>query len=145
MAILHTAVCCCRYCFLNILRVADAWIEEEWNFFSEKKIWPIYIYFQLQDVSDSTDSGCQSLCLGSKFIHMYEDEGASQVALVVKSPPANAGDARDAGSIAGLGRSPWGGQENPLQYSCLGSSVDPGTGWATVCGVPKNQTTAEGP
>ena len=76
---------------------------------------------------------------------MYEDEGASQVALVVKNPPANAGDARDAGSIPGLGRSHWGGQENPLQYSCLGSSVDPGTGWATVCGVPKNQTTAEGP
>ena len=32
---------------------------------------------------------------------------ASQVALVVKNPPANAGDIRDTGSIPGLGRSPW--------------------------------------
>ena len=35
--------------------------------------------------------------------------GASQVALVVKNPPANAGDIREAGSIPGLGRSPGGG------------------------------------
>ena len=45
--------------------------------------------------------------------------GASQVVLVVKNPPANAGDIRDAGSIPGSGRSPRGGHGNPLQYSCL--------------------------
>jgi len=39
---------------------------------------------------------------------------ASQVALVVKSPPAKAGDIRDADSIPGLGRSPGGGNGNPL-------------------------------
>ena len=44
---------------------------------------------------------------------------ASQVALVVKNPPANAGDVRDLGSIPGLGRPPGGGHGNPLQYSCL--------------------------
>ena len=38
---------------------------------------------------------------------------------VVKNLPANAGDARDAGSIAGLGRSPGEGNGSPLQYSCL--------------------------
>ena len=38
---------------------------------------------------------------------------------VVKNPPANAGDAGDAGSIAGLGSSPGVGNGNPLQYSCL--------------------------
>ena len=43
---------------------------------------------------------------------------ASQVALVVKNPPANAGDVTDAGSIPGSGRSPGGGHGNPLQYSC---------------------------
>ena len=43
----------------------------------------------------------------------------SQVALVVKNPPANAGDIRDVGSIPGLGRSPGGGHGNPLPYSCL--------------------------
>ena len=44
---------------------------------------------------------------------------ASQVALVVKNPPANAGDIRDEGSIAGLGRFPGEGHGYPLQYSCL--------------------------
>ena len=42
---------------------------------------------------------------------------ASQVALMVKNPPANTGNARDTGSIPGLGRSPAGGYGNPLQYS----------------------------
>ena len=37
-----------------------------------------------------------------------------------KSPPANAGDARDMGSISGLGRSSEGGHGKQLQYSCLG-------------------------
>ena len=39
--------------------------------------------------------------------------------LVVKNPPANAGDIRDAGLISGSGRSPGGGHGNSLQYSCL--------------------------
>ena len=39
--------------------------------------------------------------------------------LVVKYPPANAGDVRKAGLIPGSGRSPGGGHGNPLQYSCL--------------------------
>ena len=38
---------------------------------------------------------------------------------MVKNPSANAGDARDVGSIPGSGRSPGGGHGNPLQYSCL--------------------------
>ena len=44
--------------------------------------------------------------------------GASQVALVVKNPPANSADGRDMGSVSGSGRSPGTGQYNPLQYSC---------------------------
>ena len=43
---------------------------------------------------------------------------ASQVVLVVKNPPAGAGDIRDAGLIPGSGRSPGGGHGIPLQYSC---------------------------
>ena len=39
---------------------------------------------------------------------------------VVKNPPANAGDARDIGSIPEWRGSPGGGNGNPLQYSCLG-------------------------
>ena len=38
---------------------------------------------------------------------------------MVKNLPANAGDIRDKGSIPGSGRSPGGGLDNPLQYSCL--------------------------
>ena len=49
-----------------------------------------------------------------------------QVALVVKKLPANAGDIRDMASILGLGRSPGGGPDNPLQYSCLGNLMDRG-------------------
>ena len=44
---------------------------------------------------------------------------ASQVALVVKNPPANAENIRDTGSVPGLGGSPGGGHGNLLQYSCL--------------------------
>ena len=46
-----------------------------------------------------------------------------QVVLVVKNPPANAGDERDMDSIRGLGRSLAGGHDNPLQDSCLESPV----------------------
>ena len=49
---------------------------------------------------------------------------ASQVMLVVKNPPANAGDGANAGSIPGSGRSPGGGHGNPLQYSCLENPMD---------------------
>ena len=48
----------------------------------------------------------------------------SQVALVVKNPPANAGDIRDSGSIPGLGRSPGTGNGNPLPPP--GDLPDPG-------------------
>ena len=43
---------------------------------------------------------------------------------MVKNPPANTGDVRDAGSITGSGRSPGGGHSNPLQYSCLKNHMD---------------------
>ena len=54
------------------------------------------------------------------------ETGASQVALVVKNPRANAGDIRDMGSTPGLGRSPGGGHSNPLQYSCLENPMERG-------------------
>ena len=49
---------------------------------------------------------------------------ASRVVLVAKNRPANAGDLRDEGLIPGLGRSPGGGNGNPLQYSCLRNPMD---------------------
>ena len=65
---------------------------------------------------------------------------ASQVTLVVKKPPANAGDARDSGSIPALGRSPGGGHDNPLQYSSLGNPVEREAWQATVHEVAKSRT-----
>ena len=50
--------------------------------------------------------------------------GASQVVLVIKKPPTNAGHVRDVGSIPGLGRSPGGRHGNLLQYSCLENPMD---------------------
>ena len=49
---------------------------------------------------------------------------ASQVALVVKKPPAKTGDIRDVVSIPGLERSPGVEHGNPLQYSCLENRMD---------------------
>ena len=54
--------------------------------------------------------------------------GASQVVLVVKNPPANAGDIRNVGLIPGSGRSPGGEHGNPLQHSCLENPMDRGEG-----------------
>ena len=54
---------------------------------------------------------------------------------VIKNLPANARDAGDSGSIPGLGKSPGGGNGNPLQYSCLGNPMDRGAWGATVHGV----------
>ena len=51
---------------------------------------------------------------------------ASQMVPVVKNPPANAGDKRDASSIPELGRSPGGGHSNPIQYTCLEKPMDRG-------------------
>ena len=58
---------------------------------------------------------------------------------MVKNPSANAGDARDAGSIPGSGKCPGGGHGNPLQYSCLDNPMNRGAWWATVHGVAKSQ------
>ena len=58
----------------------------------------------------------------------------------VKNLPTNGGDAREASSIPGLGRSPGEGDDNPLQYSCLENPTDGGAWWATVHGVAKSQT-----
>ena len=63
-----------------------------------------------------------------KIMYRYMLYWASQVAMVVKNPPADAGDARDAGVILGSRRSPGVGNGNPLQYSCLENSMEEETG-----------------
>ena len=51
---------------------------------------------------------------------------------VAKNPPASAGDV---GSILGSGRSTGEGNVNPLQYSCLGNSMDRGAWWLQPMGL----------
>ena len=72
-------------------------------------------------------------------MNSHRDLGASQVALVVKNLPANAGDLRDAGLIPGFGRSP--GEVNGTHSSILAWRI-PWTQawWAIVHRVTKNQT-----
>ena len=53
------------------------------------------------------------------------------MALVIKNPPANAGDIEDMGSIPGSGRPPGEGEDNPLQYSCQQNPMDRGV-WQTT-------------
>ena len=62
---------------------------------------------------------------------------ASQIAVVIKNQPANAGDL---GSIPGLGRDHEEGNGNPIQSSCLEIPWIEEPGWATVHEVAKSQT-----
>ena len=65
-------------------------------------------------------------------MYMYiNTHWTSQVALVVKSLPANTGEVREMSSIPGSGRSTGRGHGNPLQYSCLENPMDRGA-WRTV-------------
>ena len=66
---------------------------------------------------------------------MYEGFPGSSV---VKNPPDNAGDSRDAGSVLGSGRSLGGGNSNPFQYPSLENAMDRGTWQAAVHGVTKS-------
>ena len=77
----------------------------------------------------------------TKKLMMVNDKWPSQLVLVIKKPPANAGDIRDAGSSPGLSRSPGGGHGNPLQYSCLGNPMDRGAWQATVHRVTESDMT----
>ena len=65
---------------------------------------------------------------------------ASQVALVVKNLPANAGDIKDTGSIPGLGRSLGEGKGNPFWCSDLENHMDKRGWWVTVHWVTKSRT-----
>ena len=60
--------------------------------------------------------------------------------LAIKNPPANARDARDAGSIPGSGRTPGGEHGNPLQYSCLENPVDRGALWSAAHRVAQSRS-----
>ena len=64
----------------------------------------------------------------------------SLVSQTVKNLPANTEVAGAVGLISGSGRSPEGGNGNPVQYSCLENPMDRGSWQVTVHGVAKSQT-----
>ena len=80
-----------------------------------------------------------SLLVDTKM-SIFSSHGASQVALVVKNPPPNAGDIRDVGSIPVSRKSPREGNGTPLQYSCLRNSMDRRALQTIVYGVAKSWT-----
>ena len=71
-----------------------------------------------------------------KISLLPQPPGASLVAQMVKESFCKAGDT---GLNPGLGRSPGGGHDNLIQYSCLENPMDRGAWWATVHGVAKVQ------
>ena len=81
------------------------WIEIHSEFISKIWISPFAVFNNQNSLSGIS--------------HIYNQLWAFQVVLVVKNPPANAGDLRNQGLISGLGISAEGGHGNPLQYSCL--------------------------
>ena len=67
-------------------------------------------------------------------------QGASQVVQLVNNMPANEGDTRDAGSTSGSGRSLGEGNDKPVQYYCVGNSMDRGAWQAAAHVVTKSKT-----
>ena len=74
---------------------------------------------------------------------MEEDTIGFPGGLAVKNLPVSAGDTGETSSIPGLGRSPGGGNSNPLQYACLENPMDRGAWWATVHGAAKESDAIE--
>ena len=74
------------------------------------------------------------------YVHIYASTMVLTGGLVVKNSPANAEATEDVGSISGSERSPGGGNDNSLQYSCLENPTDRGAWKVTVHGVTKSWT-----
>ena len=74
-------------------------------------------------------------CLTHQFpLFLFIPTSVISADSAVKNQPASAGDAGDTGSTPGSGRSPGGGNCNPVQYSCLENSMYRGAWWAAVQG-----------
>ena len=71
------------------------------------------------------------------FAHKYSSRMSFPDGTVVKNLSVKAGDTRDAGLIPGFGRSPGGGNGNPLQYFCLENSMDRETGGLQSTGLER--------
>ena len=117
--------------------------------FGAKAIGQIVIQFTELGCTEGKEGlgGTQHFCFGHVNFKIMLDikqscqsRWASQVALVVKNSPANAGDIRDMGSIPEWGRSPGRGHGNPFQYSCLENPMDREVWQAKIHMVAQSQT-----
>ena len=102
-------------------------VVESFSFFSQHFLFLLHNLQRLNYVPDSSK-------INKVHFRGFPD------GTVVKNLPADAGDARDMGSIPGLESSPGVGNGNPLQYSCLENSMDRGAWQAIVHVVPKSLT-----
>ena len=111
-----------------LLGLQGAW---SWDHAERKpSLWRLDGYEKHPEVTD----------VGSESDHLQECGAQGRVFLIEASgSPCNTGDTGDAGSIPGLGRSPGGGNGNPLHYSCLENPMDRGARRATVHGVAESQ------
>ena len=81
---------------------------------------------------------------GSRRVRHKPQQQEQQASLVAQwCRVCGTGDTGDAVSIPGSGLPPGGGNGDPLQYSCLETSMDGGAWWAAVHGVAKSQDTTE--
>ena len=94
----------------------------------------------MPEPSDVSNSENVLFLPAQEVTSIYITEWASQVVLVVKNLPVNAGDIKDTGSTPGMGRSPGGRHGNQLQYTCLENPMDRGAWRATVHGVTESWT-----
>ena len=104
------------------------------RFFATHGLQPSRLLPPWDSPGKSTGVGCHSLTSPCEFWKGLKFHVIScyQVTLVVKNPPANAGDFKDEGSIPGSGRSLGGGNDKPLQYPCLENHMDRGAWQATI-------------
>ena len=99
-----------------------SWLSK-FNHFLAKFVYMMIITIKAVTYPYMNSSSCSfGLCMSWSLLCI--DLWASQVVLVVKNPPANAGDLREVGLIPGSGRCPGGRHGNPLQYLCLENPMD---------------------
>ena len=94
-----------------------------------------YVYIYLCQTAHRSLKGNFQIILLKNFLFCIGSIADSQMVLLVKNPPANAGDVGNVGLIPGLGGSSGGGHGNPLLYSCLEDPVDRRAWRTTVHGV----------